>query len=478
VSPATLVLSGLMVVIGVMMVVTTLARGGGPLATGGAGRRAVRRRRRRAHPPGAPPVKRHLPDRRAATAALSRMDAPDGLRRGLGSPALFGIVQSFTAASIYFGLGLIADSARGFTWAVLLAASVFFVLLVLSYVEGASLHQERGGATIIARYGFNELWSFVAGWAILFDYVVLIGITAFVATDYLAVFWPALADGTPELVTAGLVIALVAFANVRGVGPQRFERVAILVIADLALQIAIVVAGLLLLVSSDVLTSPVSFGGRPPLADIAFAFTLAVIAFAGIDASSGWPVRSRSAARACGGSSAPACWPGRSPTSASPSWRSPPSRSPAHRRRRPQPHRRTHARRRRGLEQAWLRETSALPGGGLGRGGPRHRVQRGDARLARLGYSLALNRQIPTAIGGCTRPTRPPSWSSRRGALLAFALIIPSDLEFLAGIYASARRCLHPRPRVDLLAALSRARPRPAPIASRSTCASSAADLP
>jgi hypothetical protein len=55
VSPATLVLSGLMVVIGVMMVVTTLARGGGPLATGvlagvlfvaaGAGRIHLERRR-------------------------------------------------------------------------------------------------------------------------------------------------------------------------------------------------------------------------------------------------------------------------------------------------------------------------------------------------------------------------------------------------------------------------------------------------
>ncbi|HEX8101666.1 MAG TPA: hypothetical protein VF533_03570, partial [Solirubrobacteraceae bacterium] len=107
-----------------------------------------------------------------AADALARYETPEGLRRSLGSPALFGIVQGFTAASIYFGLGLITDSARGFTWLVLLAAAAFFVLLVLSYVEGASLHQERGGATVIARYGFNELVSFVAGWAILLDYLI------------------------------------------------------------------------------------------------------------------------------------------------------------------------------------------------------------------------------------------------------------------------------------------------------------------
>ena len=55
---------------------------------------------------------------------------------------------------------------------------------MLSYVEGASLHQERGGATIIARYAFNELASFIAGWAILLDYILLIAITAFATTDY------------------------------------------------------------------------------------------------------------------------------------------------------------------------------------------------------------------------------------------------------------------------------------------------------
>ena len=53
-------------------------------------------------------------------------------------------------------------------------------------MEGASLHQERGGATVLARYGFNELWSFVAGWAILLDYLILIAITAFATTDYVA----------------------------------------------------------------------------------------------------------------------------------------------------------------------------------------------------------------------------------------------------------------------------------------------------
>ena len=88
---------------------------------------------------------------------LQRLEQPEALKRGTGSPPLFGIVQGFLSASLYFALGVVVDNALGFTWLVLLAATLFFFLLVLSYMEGASLHQERGGATVIARFAFNEL---------------------------------------------------------------------------------------------------------------------------------------------------------------------------------------------------------------------------------------------------------------------------------------------------------------------------------
>ena len=41
---------------------------------------------------------------------------------------------------------------------------MLFTLTTMTYVEGASLHQDRGGATVFARYAFNELVSFIAGW--------------------------------------------------------------------------------------------------------------------------------------------------------------------------------------------------------------------------------------------------------------------------------------------------------------------------
>ena len=56
--------------------------------------------------------------------------------------------------------------------------------------------------------------------------------------------------------------------------------------------------------------------------------------------------------------------------------------------------------------------------------------------LSRLGYSLALNRQIPSLVGRLHPRHNTPVVLIGLGALLAVALVIPTDLEFLAAIYA------------------------------------------
>jgi len=215
------------------------------------------------------------------------MDTLPQLKRGLGSPALFGIVQGFIGASIYFAVGVVAAKALGLTWAVFLAGAIFFAVLVPCYVEGASLHQERGGATVIARYAFNELWSFVAGWAIMLDYLILIALTAFATTDYVAVFYEPFDTGAPEFFLGAAVVIGVAIANVRGSSPRRFERAALIVLADLVLQLCVVAFGLLLVFQPEVLSDPGAIASVPSMKDLLFAFPLVLVAFSGIDASSG-----------------------------------------------------------------------------------------------------------------------------------------------------------------------------------------------
>jgi basic amino acid/polyamine antiporter, APA family len=366
----------------------------------------------------------------SAQGRLQRLDRPATLKRGTGSPALFGIVQGFLSASLYFALGVVVENALGFTWLVLLTASLFFTLLVLSYMEGASLHQERGGATVIARYGFNELWSFVAGWAILLDYLILIAITAFATTDYMAVFWDEFAHGAPELILAIGVIVYVAWVNMRGAGSRRWERAAFVVVADLALQLLVVVLGLALLFEPDVLTNPSQIAGTPGVEDVMFAFTIAIAAFSGLDSSS-----------SLAGEVAVS---------------------------------------RRGLKRLLVvRLATAVPFLGIALVASSVLPQTGDRfveapmlgiasafgeewlrellryviavsalailviacnaamfGLSRLGYSLALNRQIPSLVGRLHPRYNTPIVLIGLGALLAIALVLPADLEMLAAIYA------------------------------------------
>jgi len=360
-----------------------------------------------------------------------RPPLPAALRRGFGSPALFGITQGFLSASLYFALGVVVVNALGFTWLVFLAASLFYVLLVLSYMEGASLHQERGGATVLARFGFNELWSFVAGWAILLDSLILIAITAFSTTDYAAVFWPALSEGAPELITAGAVIAYVAVVNVRGAGSRRWERAAYVVFADLVVQLLLVVLGLALLLEPEVLTDPAALGGAPSVEDAVFAFTIAIAAFSGLDYSSalaGEVAVSRRGLRRLLAARVPAAVipyvgiglvasAALAPTGGR--WQEAPLLGVAS-----------------AFDAAALREPLRYLIGALAVAILVTACNAAMFGLSRLGHSLALNRQIPSRLGRLHARYATPVVLIALGAVLAAALVIPTDLEFLAAIYA------------------------------------------
>jgi len=209
------------------------------------------------------------------------------VRRSIGSPILFTIVYSSLASAIYFSLGVIAGHALGLTPLVFLIAAVLYTVTAMTYVEGASLHQERGGSTVFARYAFNELVSFIAGWAILLDYVILIAVTAYSATQYLKVFWSPLGHSGEALGLSLAFIALVVLSNIRGFGGSRARRVGILLAGDLALQAFIVVLGLVLFFNPHTLTGPIHLGTAPTWSHLLFAMTVAVISFTSLESASG-----------------------------------------------------------------------------------------------------------------------------------------------------------------------------------------------
>lgn len=359
------------------------------------------------------------------------------LRRGLGSPALFAIVYTSVASALYFALGVVAENALGLTPLVFLLAGIFFVLAVLTYVEGSSLHQERAGSTVFARYAFNELWSFVAAWAILLDFLILIAVTAYMTTDYVGVVWSTFNHGVPETALMLAVIAYVAVRNVLGFSASRAKRILALVVLDLVLQLLIIVIGVFTVLDFGQLTSQVDLGTTPEWGDLIFALTLATVAFTSLESAAGLAgevavgrrglkrlvssvavtvivvyvgiaLVALSALPVVGGE-----------TELGTTWLEAPLVGIVAQ-----------------YDPGWLADGLKYVVAALAAVTLVAAAQSAMLGLSRLAYSLGTNRQIPSLVGRL-HPTRAtPYVVIAIAATLAGALALSKDLEFLVGIYA------------------------------------------
>jgi basic amino acid/polyamine antiporter, APA family len=359
------------------------------------------------------------------------------VKRSIGSPMLFTIVYSSLASAIYFSLGVIAGHALGLTPVVFLLAALFFMLTAMTYVEGASLHPDRGGSTVFARYAFNELVSFIAGWAILLDYVILVAVTAFSATQYLRTFWSPLGHHDEALLLAFAFIALVVLSNIRGFGGRRARRVGILVAGDLALQAFIVVLGLALFFNPHTLLDAIQLGSSPRWSDLIFALTVAAISFTSLESASGLAGEVRISRRglkqmvASGTATVVFLYVGIALVAV--------TALPVHG----------------GHTELATRYLNAPMIGVVEHVHP-HWLEQGlrylvaflasvtlvaaansaMLGLSRLAYSLSTNRQIPSGLGRLHPQRSTPYVLIIIAGLIAAGLVVPEDLDFLVGIYA------------------------------------------
>jgi APA family basic amino acid/polyamine antiporter len=209
------------------------------------------------------------------------------LKRGLGVPWLFAAAYSAVGFSIYFALGVVADRGLGLTPLIFLASGLLFGLTTLSYVEGGAMFRERGGSSTFARHAFNELIAFIAGWAILIDYLIVIALAALSVPHYLEPISSSFAKPGWEIGIAAAVIAAVCVLNILNVtGRERQRSLAVLALADLGLQLAVIAVGALVVMHPDRLTEHLHLFGEPSFKDIVYAAVVAMLAYAGIEAAS------------------------------------------------------------------------------------------------------------------------------------------------------------------------------------------------
>jgi len=362
--------------------------------------------------------------------------------RGLGVPALFAAAYSAVGFSIYFALGVVADRGLGLTPLIFLAAGLLFGLTTLTYVEGGAMFRERGGSSTFARHAFNELIAFVAGWAILIDYLIVIALAAISVPHYLE---PVTADfGRPgwEVGIATAVIALVCVLNIYNVtGRERQGSLTFLALADLGLQLAVILVGLLAVLHPDRLTDQLDLFTDPSFRDIVYAAVVAMLAYAGIEAASdlapdidvsrqdlrrvtivgaigvplvyaGMAAIALMAVPVVGGPDGPQ-------TALGGEFVEEPVLGVVS-----------------AYEPAWVAETMRWLVAAVATPVLIWAASTSMLGVSRHIYTLAINRQIPSWLGKLHRRTATPYVAILLSGLIAIGLVVPTSVKLLAGIYA------------------------------------------
>jgi APA family basic amino acid/polyamine antiporter len=388
-------------------------------------------------PGGAPPERRD---------EAEHADGGEGrgsrIQRGLGVPSLFAAAYSAVGFSIYFALGVVADRGLGLTPLIFLAAGLLFGLTTLTYVEGGAMFRERGGSSTFARHAFNELIAFIAGWAILIDYLIVIALAAISVPHYLEPISADLARPGWEIGVGAAVIVAVCVLNILNItGRGRQRSLALLALADLGLQLAVIVVGLLVVLHPDRLTAQLDLFTDPSFEDVVYAAVVAMLAYAGIEAASDLApdieVDRRDLTRiaSLGAIAVPLVYAGMAaialmavPVVAG-------------------PHGPETALGNQFVEEPVLGVVSAFHPGWVA-DSMRWMVALiatpvlfWAADISMLGvsrhiYTLAINRQIPSWLGKLDRRSATPYVAIVISGLIAIGLVVPTDVKLLASIYA------------------------------------------
>jgi basic amino acid/polyamine antiporter, APA family len=233
------------------------------------------------------------------------------------------------------------------------------------------------------------------------------------------------------------IVLYVAVRNVMGFSTTRVHRIAALVVLDLALQVLLIVLGLLAFFDLHAITDTIHLGSTPTWGDAIFALGVATVVFTGLESASGLSgevaVGRRGLKRlvVSAGLSVAVVYTGMAivavtalpvvgnETSLGRNFVDAPVLGIAE-----------------SFTTPWLADTLKYVVAAAASATLVAAANSAMLGLSRLAYSLSTNRQIPSAVGRL-HPTRAtPYVVIAIAAVIAAGLTVPRDLELLVGIYA------------------------------------------
>src|SRR2546426_2605545 len=201
------------------------------------------------------------------------------------------------AADIYTALGIVTLAALGLTPLAFLMAGTVYALVGLCYAELASAYPVAGGGQYFTLRGLGDAFGFLAGSALMLDYVIDISLFTVIAFGYINYFLPYLSFGhsfSDFAIQLGPVhvlwlwlletlagIGVLIWLNCLGIRISSLIN-EVLGVVTIAAQSIIVIAGLVFVWNPDLLAHQFVFN-RPSLGQFAFGTSLAIISFVGLE---------------------------------------------------------------------------------------------------------------------------------------------------------------------------------------------------
>ncbi|MEO0157214.1 MAG: APC family permease [candidate division WOR-3 bacterium] len=144
------------------------------------------------------------------------MEASGGgrLKREIGWFSAFSMGFGDVGADVFIALGVTMLYAGGAAFFAFAITAIAYVAISLAYAELAPAYPYAGGVHTYALRTWNSLGSFIAGWAILLDYMLCLSLFATAAAGYVKFLIPgvegmALQLGPLTLRSLGLIAALI-----------------------------------------------------------------------------------------------------------------------------------------------------------------------------------------------------------------------------------------------------------------------------
>lgn len=214
--------------------------------------------------------------------------ARENLHRQIGISGLFSVGYGDVGSSIYYALGVTALYALAATPLAIGIAGICFVFTVLTYAELSAAIPEAGGGCSFSRKAFNDFISFIAGWAMLLDYIVTAAISAFSVGPYLGYFFPVLKTTAGNIAFTTAIIGGLFAINVIGI--KESTRMSFgLTLFDIATQWSIIVIGVFTVLNLPYLIDHLKIGisgadWSPSPRQFIYGVSIAMVAFTGVEA--------------------------------------------------------------------------------------------------------------------------------------------------------------------------------------------------